>query len=189
MPPSVPLHGRDHCSYGADPIPCLGDIPWIRLKQLDLAQAWTATGSDTVFYDNVVYSTVPDGTLYFESIGSDGEVYTLVSGLYQATFRAFPVSHPANGFAITFSGIDWDEWVSYSRFIQGSATSVASGGYSEVTFRMGALNSFLGLPNIFVDINTFGTAMTLSSVGGTYLEIRRLGDVEAPRGLDNGAAE
>lgn len=183
---------------GTDPIEVeASNIPWVRLKQLDVHQEWTASDSAAVVYDDVVYSASPAGEDYFlvGNIGPDiATVQPLVSGLYQTTFRAYlditPIPFPNDGFEISLVNLDMDQWDWYSTYVMGNAYNNSGGGYAEATFRAQA-NDFAGTWNpMQVQIRTFADAMQLQdNGGGTYWEIRYLGPSDTPLGLDNQNAE
>ena len=77
-----PMHGRDHCPGGSDPIPCLTDRPWARLG---LGGA-TATNNTWTNVDFTVAETFNEATLgnifTLEDMGSRFRIILAADGLY-----------------------------------------------------------------------------------------------------------
>lgn len=207
-PIQEPTPGREvsGLGYGARqlfrrPDPFAGGvrIPWVRLKQLNQAQTWTANDDQLVVFDDVCFSTTPDGNDYFSVTdafvaGDNSLVHGLVDGLYQMTFYAdvdSPTNYPDGGFEIRFDGMWWNQ---HCTFVAGGANPPATTGipvntcgqgYSELTFRMEAGGDF---DTWDVQLATFADGMVLfaSSApvqGTTYWEVRYLGACDVPLGL------
>lgn len=165
-----------------------GGVPWVRMKQLLIEQHWDADDQATIIYDDVC-NFYPD---VFEVV-SDPDPYAvhfLVPGLYQATCRVYPaLPFPVDGFEIVFYNVDWDEWAPYSTPIHSADTiprNTSLNGYAEVMFRAGPTNAANGDWNFYADILTSAADALDLYAGGTYLEVRKIGDDPYwPDGLDN----
>lgn len=181
-------------------------IPWVRLKQLNQGQTWTTNDEQFVYYDDVCYSTDPDGTEFFTVVdrsipGDNAMVQPLVGGIFQMTFMADFDNAPLTGCELLFNKINWnDDNRQYSSWIAGyDSTPAADGipinsagtGYGELTFRTESPDAVGDPLQFYVSMNTYASGMSLEALAGppvqgsTYWEVRYLGAADTPFGLDN----
>jgi len=108
-PSAVPIHGRDHCPKGADPLPCFpGSTPWIR-RSFTTDKTITAADVDTLLnmWDTVAGSTDPDYTSYFTTTSSSN-IKILQAGAYLVTAEIVMASGTVDDVTIILHNNDYD---------------------------------------------------------------------------------
>ena len=110
-PSAVPIHGRDHCSGGADPIPCLPTaVPWVRRSKTTNQAIQNGDNDATLTFDTVAGSPTPDYTTYFTTSGSS-TIEIEVEGVYDMTGEVVwdaTDSLMSNGAIISLGNPDYD---------------------------------------------------------------------------------
>jgi hypothetical protein len=190
--PRVVKHAWTHrprSQGGTDPIEVGGgDLPWIRLKRLSGTNQTvpdSGTTADTVLFDTVV-NNYP-ATFDTSNFGGQPSIINILEGgLYIATVRLYCTAVPTLGYELGISGVDWDEWATYSTYVpQFFFSSGVGQGYGEVTFRSGPTFGDTP-PSLQIDVSNPGTGnLTISKSGGTYFEIRQISPNITLTGVDS----
>lgn len=168
-----PIHGRDHCLGGSDPIPatCLSSSPpWARRRVYAQANQSIPSGTETnVTMDN--FQTSDAATFSAWDSGTEDGITPLVAGLYSIQMRLYWSQWPGDQ-EMTINGIDPDAFAGFT-IGRGTNTNTLVNAGALVVRLAANQHLYMSTYHLFGSArNLFGGA---GAGGGSFFEMAFLG--------------